>query len=120
MIRFYTNAPEVADAFRRIGLKIGDVAPPIYKGWESVLDGAVLPATPVDTGYLKSQIHAEFDKTGNVIGFEYGVWDKDCDYAKFVEYAWGGRSAFFWKAVDSAVDEMADVAWEVIKDACSF
>jgi len=117
MIQFITNAVDVAGKFSAMASNVEKIAPTVYTRWEEILDGAVLPVTPVRTGYLKSCIHAEYDKNGEVTGFWYGVHDADCDYAKYVEYAWGGRSAFFEAAVASVRAEMANAALEELVKA---
>ena len=119
MIRLTTNAPEVAGKFMAIASRVEAISTTLYPQWEEILNGAVLPACPVDTGYMKSCIHAEYDRGGNVVGFWYGIKDTDCDYAKFVEYAWGGRSAFWEAAVASVRKEMANAALEAMRDACT-
>lgn len=117
MIRFYTNAPEVVAQLAAMSSRVTKVPPSVYPKWEATLNGAVLPACPVDTGFMKSCIRAEFDRGGNVTGFWYGIKDSECDYAKYVEFAWGGRSAFFWDAFNSVKDQMARDAMEELENA---
>lgn len=118
MIRIEVDGSEVIGQFKAINSRIEHIAPDIYEMWEDILDGAVRPVTPVATGYMISQLRAEYKRSGNK-GFNYGIKDSDCYYAKFVEHAWGGSHAFFWPAVNRVQKKLVAAAEVALKDACT-
>lgn len=86
----------------------------IMAEWTECLDAAVKPNAPVDTGYLLSCIHPEYGKDGKIKDFFYGIRDQDCEYAKFTEYSWGGRHAWFNRSVESAREKMNEIYHQVL------
>jgi hypothetical protein len=85
----------------------------IMQQWAELLDSTVKPKCPIDTGYMITCVHPEM-KNGKISSFWYGIRDSDCYYAKFVEFAWSGRSTWFRPAVEAQREKMAQIYRDVL------